>query len=260
MVGIGGRISRMTSESTSLASRETTREQWAHYFAFVRKPDLPLAPERSFKAGMGAILQILALDFAAMSALLVIAAIVMAVGFELPQTALAGLKIDWRLAVMVVVVAPLLEEILFRGWLSGKPGHLLAIAILLLGGMIAAMLPGAMTAQAAHLPVITASLGAVALAVAGLIILRRRGPMHWFRAIFPIPFWLSTLAFATVHLLNFDEGNLVALLPLVLPQFILGTMLGYLRVNYGLWSSITLHALHNGLIIAVVAVASAGAG
>ena len=37
MVGIGGRISRMTRESTSLASRETTREQWAHYLAFVRK-------------------------------------------------------------------------------------------------------------------------------------------------------------------------------------------------------------------------------
>ena len=52
----------------------------------------------------------------------------------------------------------------------------------------------------------------------------------------------------------------MTLLPLVLPQFILGAMLGYLRVHYGLWTAIALHMIHNGLIITIVLAASKAAG
>ena len=48
-------------------------------------------------------------------------------------------------------------------------------------------------------------------------------------------------------------------LPLVLPQLVTGTMLGYLRVHYGLWASIMLHALNNGAFISLVLLASSGA-
>ena len=84
--------------------------------------------------------------------------------------------------------------------------------------------------------------------------------MRWFRTLFPAMFWLSTIAFACIHLANFSEGNWMTLLPLVLPQFILGALLGYLRVNYGLWTVIALHMIHNGLIITIVLAASKAAG
>ncbi|MBL4718020.1 MAG: CPBP family intramembrane metalloprotease, partial [Erythrobacter sp.] len=72
-------------------------------------------------------------------------------------------------------------------------------------------------------------------------------------------FWLSTLAFASVHLFNFPAEDMAMALPLVLPQFATGTMLGYLRVHYGLWASVLLHLLHNGAFISLVLLAgSAG--
>jgi len=36
-------------------------------------------------------------------------------------------------------------------------------------------------------------------------------------------------------------------------------MLGYLRVRYGLWSSILLHMLHNGAFISLVLLAGSAA-
>ena len=40
-----------------------------------------------------------------------------------------------------------------------------------------------------------------------------------------------------------------AVLPFTLPQFVVGLMLGHLRVRYGLWASVLLHAMHNGLFV-----------
>ena len=85
---------------------------------------------------------------------------------------------------------------------------------------------------------------------------RHRPAMRWFAGLFPLFYWLSTLAFACVHLFNFEEGALFVLLPLVLPQFVLGALLGYMRVTYGLGTSIALHALHNGTAMALVALAT----
>ena len=62
-----------------------------------------------------------------------------------------------------------------------------------------------------------------------------------------------------MHLTNFPADQLATALPLVLPQFVIGTILGYTRVHYGLWASVLLHMLHNGAIIALVLAASSAA-
>ena len=59
-------------------------------------------------------------------------------------------------------------------------------------------------------------------------------------------FWLTVLMF----------GSLAILLPLVLPQFILGMLLGYVRVRIGLWSAILLHAAHNATALSIAALAT----
>ena len=40
-----------------------------------------------------------------------------------------------------------------------------------------------------------------------------------------------------------------AALPFTLPQFVVGLMLGHVRVRYGLWASVLLHAAHNSLFV-----------
>ena len=249
----------MTSVSTSLPASASLRGQWADYLAFIRRPRLPDVIEAKGAAGLTALLRMLALDLALMSVLMAVALLVILIGVDLPETALAGVEIDLKLAVMIVLLAPLMEEIGFRSWLSGKPGHMLGLILLLLGAVAAGAMGLARTGQEAMAAVSFAIIGAVILAGLAIFLLRKRGPMGWFRLIFPGLFWLSTAAFASIHLLNYQEGSLATLLPLVLPQFILGTMLGYLRVNYGLWSCIALHAMHNGLILGAVAIASSSA-
>ncbi|KUO56234.1 MAG: hypothetical protein APF78_12155 [Sphingomonadales bacterium BRH_c3] len=242
----------MTRKITSLPAHIHARAEWASYLAFVKLPALPeqTAPFgfKSFKA----VLRMLALDLGIMLVLVSVALLALMVGVDLPQTALSGFEIDLQLALMVVIAAPLAEEILFRGWLSGRPGHLLAFLVMLSGGT-AVTLSFAARDQGQYLAVLVAT---AFLAFLAILLLRNRPALGWFRAIFPIIFWLSTFAFASIHLLNYEEGSLAILLPLVLPQFVLGTILAYLRVHYGLWSCVLLHAAHNGLILGVVALAS----
>ena len=48
---------------------------------------------------------------------------------------------------------------------------------------------------------------------------------------------------------------LAVLLPLVSPQLVVGSILGYVRVHYGLWASMMLHGLHNGAAVGAVLLA-----
>lgn len=246
----------MTRETTSLPAPVTARAEWNSYLAFVKRPSLPERAAPIGKPGLMALLHMLGLDLAFMIVLVSLAGLALVAGVELPETALAGLDVDLQLALMVVVIAPLAEEILFRGWLSGRPAHLAAFLALVLGVMSAAV--ALVNRGGAHYLATVAI--TLVLVVAALVFLRKRPVPGWFRAIFPLMFWLSTLAFASIHLLNYEQGSLAILVPLVLPQFVLGTILAYLRVNYGLWSCVLLHMLHNGLILGTVVLAERLAG
>lgn len=80
---------------------------------------------------------------------------------------------------------------------------------------------------------------------------RRPLPWAWRRGYagyFPWTFHLSSLAFSAVHLYNFNLAQTpLWLLPLlVLPQWVTGMVLGWLRVRRGIGASILLHAIFNG--------------
>lgn len=66
-------------------------------------------------------------------------------------------------------------------------------------------------------------------------------------------FYLSAIVFAFIHITNYDSNdNIIYLIPiLVLPQFIMGLFLGYLRVRYNFMLGYFMHALHNAIFISV---------
>ncbi len=68
------------------------------------------------------------------------------------------------------------------------------------------------------------------------------------RRLYPWLFHFSAVAFAAVHLYNFRLNNLsLFLLPLlVLPQWVTGLVLGWMRVRRGVGASMALHAIFNG--------------
>lgn len=79
----------------------------------------------------------------------------------------------------------------------------------------------------------------------------------WFGKYFGIAFWFFTFIFAGVHIFNFSSEFSIYLIPiLVLPQFVLGVMLGYIRTGWGIGYSMLFHALHNGFLVALASMAT----
>jgi membrane protease YdiL (CAAX protease family) len=222
--------------------------EWRRLGAFLRRPRLDVRAQN--EAPLTVIARIYALDMAIMLVLILAASVAVALGVYLPETALAGIEFTPIIVALVVIGAPVMEELVFRGWLSGRPQHMLALAATIAGfvGFGLVHRSGMVTGLAV--------MGAGALLAAlALTLLRNRGPMRWFSAIFPLLFWIATLSFALVHLANFDKGSLAVLLPLVLPQLVLGMLVGYLRVRIGLWAAILLHAAHNATALTIAGLA-----
>jgi len=83
-----------------------------------------------------------------------------------------------------------------------------------------------------------------------------RGPMVYFRnqGYFKIVFWVLTLLFGYVHLSNYEITTSILLFSpfLVMPQIILGAILGFIRVKFGLIWAIALHAIYNFVLLGPV--------
>ena len=180
-----------------------------------------------------------------MTVLAVFAVLAYLSGVTFPENSNSLLEPNVRTFALAVGLAPILEEMIFRGPLSGKLTHLLAVAVIIATIAIIGI------SNAGPLPSIAIFAAALLAIILLKITMGGRAPLPWFARRFPLFFWLSTVAFAALHFLNFQDGLAWILIPLVAPQFILGTICGYLRVSHGLWSSVLLHALHNATALGI---------
>lgn len=246
----------MSADPTSqLAPATGFRAEWARYRSFLRRPAVPDRAAPVSGASLVAVLRLAALDLTLAGGLILLALAASFAGFAPPDHALAEMQWTPAIVLTIVLMAPVLEELGFRGWLSGRAGAVFPV-VLLGVAMAALLLAGKDSALVAAGIAALAAVAALVLA----IILRKRPAWGWFARIFPLFFWLSTASFALVHLLNYTEGSLATLLPLVLPQFIAGSIFGYARVTYGLWASMLLHVLHNGALVGGITLALRYAG
>jgi membrane protease YdiL (CAAX protease family) len=153
----------------------------------------------------------------------------------------------------VVLAAPIGEEALFRGWLTGRPRALWLLAM----GVPAALL---LVAVSLHWHDQIAALGIVALAIAALVgwivLHRRTKPPRWFARSFGVWFTLSVLVFGLAHMSNYPRLSW-ALMPMVLPQIWAGLVFGYLRMRHGLLASMLAHGCGNALALTVALVSAA---
>lgn len=177
-----------------------------------------------------------------------------------PLAAWAGLeskfpeKITPQLLFLALVFAPIGEELLFRAGLR-RADYTLAIGPVLLLFAIA--------------PWVRATFIVLAVWAMATLAINRVLAWHWSRrpgARFVFGrrfithyrwiFWGYTLAFALMHIGNYSgsgpRGSIVPLL--VLPQFVIGAVLGYLRLRDGLRSSMLMHFLVNCSAMALMAV------
>jgi len=171
--------------------------------------------------------------------------------FALPSPDAFGKVPPGLLAPIAVLAAPLLEEIAFRGWLTGRARALWPLACALGGG-------GLLYAGTQGLGPLAVAGGMAALAIAALagwLALRKRGAPGWFAALFPAIFYLSTAAFALMHVANYPHFSALAL-PLILPQLWGGLVWGFLRMRIGLTASILAHAIANSAALTLAMLVS----
>ena len=237
--------------SPSPLLRPTFRAELRDLFAFIRHPVLgPRLSGRGMGDGfwrdwfptlrLGRLLQ-WALLMWAVNLLFLGPIAVMAAGMGGATHRLNLENIPWLTALLW---APVAEELVFRYGLR-RLKHLWWLLPLAL----AAMLSG---------PGLTGGLFLAAFLLlcwlpygAAWPMARRPMPWAWRRGhvrYFPWTFHLSSLVFSGVHLYNFNLGQTpLWLLPLlVLPQWVTGMVLGWLRVRQGIGASILLHAIFNG--------------
>jgi membrane protease YdiL (CAAX protease family) len=137
---------------------------WRAFGRFLQRPVLPDRASGPGLAGLQAIGKLFPLDLLVMALLIGTLGVLTAFGFELPKHALEGLDIGPWLIVFMLLGAPIGEEIVFRGWLSGRPGHVAALLVLLAGAVVAVLAARSLPSPASGL----AMLGVSALTVAGI--------------------------------------------------------------------------------------------
>lgn len=216
----------------------------AEFAAFVRDP-APIVPEPLRAPGGWRRLGLMTMVYCAGLAVLGLALAAWQRALALPAPEAFGKFAPATLAPLVVLVAPVIEETLFRGWLRGRPRALWLLALALLAG-------GLLTAVVQHWHDQIATLGVLALVLAapiGWFALRRRATPAWYRRQFRWWFTGAVAVFALAHLANYPRVT-PALLPMVLPQVWAGLVFGYLRMRHGLGASILAHAAGNAAALA----------
>ena len=145
-----------------------------------------------------------------------------------------------------LLLAPVLEEALWRGWLSGRAA---ALRFAALGFAAAGCFAASLWVDAAWARPLT--FAGIALALIGFarwLATREHActvPL-WFTQHFRWAVWGGAIAFALIHLGNYGPLSSPLGLLVVVPQGIGGLLLAYTRTRLGLGAAIAHHAAYNG--------------
>jgi len=191
------------------------------FLTFLRNPDDNPAPSSSLGTRVRALMLLLVYDLLFAFAAGAVIGLIGDTGLvDLENHAVAQALEQfsvWQLLLIAVLGTPLVEELLFRLPLRFETNPIT--------GLVRIFTPTAG-------PDADAELRAH----------RRAGWQRNYRYIF----YGLTVAFALMHLTNYPEWSTGLLLVspiIVAPQFVMGTIAGFLRVRYGFWWAFWLHAI-----------------
>lgn len=158
----------------------------------------------------------------------------------------------WVMFVFAVVFAPLSEETIFRLPLRYTPINVLLPTGIGLFVVLSTLVGANLIPKLLLLPL----LGFV---VCGCVLLYQwlqkasSKPIHnLYEKVIGWLFYGSAISFGLVHIANFQNFDAQAWLMaplLVLPQTVLGVFFAFIRLQYGFWWCVLVHAFHNFLFI-----------
>lgn len=153
---------------------------------------------------------------------------------------------------IAAVMAPVLEELLFRSWLGTRWGVLLIAPLLLVGLALFVLMGAEDISSGIRYGLAIVIIGSFALYISRYLKARHTAGVldAALRRVFPFAFWGTSLGFGLMHLTNYEGGEMGILLPLIiLPQFTVGVILGYVRMRFGLWSAMIFHGAYNTALL-----------
>lgn len=154
----------------------------------------------------------------------------------------------WQVALLAIVLAPIIEEMLFRFHLRYKNliWLFLYIAMFLVAWSMVSLRFGTVHPWELALDLQGAIVPLLVFVVCFILMF---GFKETYASSYRIVFYVTAIVFALAHISNFQiEPERIFITPLlVLPQFILGLYLGYVRIKRGIASSIFIHAFNNSI-------------
>jgi membrane protease YdiL (CAAX protease family) len=229
-----------------VAADMTLRERLADVARFAVHPTFVAQPQAWGRAAALALLAVFALDLALSELFAAVTGALDPAGSVLPQPVEQDISLAEDIFT-ALLLAPVLEELLFRGWLTGR-GPALRFAVwgfAALGLFTASLLvPPALT--------IPVALAGVAAVMTGLVEWSRwrhgdTAVPGWFVRHYGWFVWGQALLFGFIHLGNYEPLAHPLGLLVVLPQTIGGLLLAYTRTRLGLGAAIAHHAAYNAL-------------
>ena len=176
----------------------------------------------------------------------------------------------WAIAALAIILAPFFEELLFRYHLKYKWLSILFLFVLgcgVLWLLLKAFAPDIEQQLMQNAALITENWFLLSVTVAVFVVIitivfmvSQAVPLTFISQTFPFIFYATALAFALVHIGNFNTSTVAWYMTplLVLPQFILALYLGYIRMRKNIWSSIYVHSLNNSIPILLYALVDLG--
>ena len=189
-----------------------------NFFNFLKNPKENFNETLSLKLKWKIIFSILVLDFILVIFASLITSFIDSFLFELKSDPLEDLFFDkgaFSILILAAIVVPFIEELIFRFFLKYERNLLFHFFDFLTNN---------------------------------------RAKIFW-QKYFKFFFYLSAVLFALIHLTNFSNTNVLfyILAPLiVLPQFIGGLTLGYIRLKLGFFWGVLLHGLYNLILFTFV--------
>nr|WP_315175987.1 CPBP family intramembrane glutamic endopeptidase [uncultured Flavobacterium sp.] len=199
---------------------KSIRETITDLIFFLKNPRDEQNADQSVKIKIKSFFSILAIDLIAMMLLLFLINVFEKLGWYVPENhQLRNLFVIapiWLVFILTVFIIPFIEEIVFRLFLRHKRNYLLRSIIYVFPKYKAVIFD------------------------------------RWvinFRYVF----YLSAILFGLAHITNYDtDTTIIYIFPiLLLPQFIVGVLIGYLRIKFNFILGFLFHAIHNAIFVSI---------
>ena len=226
----------------------TLRERLADVARFVVRPGFAARPMAWRPGFVGAWAVLVGLTLLAVGLARVLIEVVLGPSGVLPESAIEGPPAP-REVLEYLLLAPLLEETLCRGWLSGRRAALRFAS----AGLVALALLLAALVVPPDLRKLVA-LGGVVVVLVGLVRWsltrhRDREVPGWFLRHFRWLVWGSSLGFALLHLGRYEALTHPLGVLVVAPLMLGGMLLAYTRTRLGLRAAMAHHAAYNAVLV-----------